>query len=106
MLAFLIGCRELSRLDGYKALIEGDSFLAIQWGLGKCSHPSRIVDWVEEVHDISQKLDVQFHHIQREANVMADSLAREGVFLLLFLLMFYRDLSPVLTMFMTHHLWI
>ena len=49
--ALLIGCRELSRLDRYKAFIEGDSFSAIQWGLGKSSHPW-IADWVEEVHDI------------------------------------------------------
>ena len=52
--ALPIGCRELSRLDGYKAIIEGDSFSTIQWGSGKSSHPH----WVEEVHDISQKLDV------------------------------------------------
>lgn len=34
MFALLSGCRELSRLDGYKAIIEGDSFSVIQWGLG------------------------------------------------------------------------
>ena len=78
--ALLIGCRELSRLDGYKAIIEGDSVSVIQWGLGKSSHRWRIANWVEEVHDISQKLDVQFRHIQRKANVMADCLPGEGVF--------------------------
>lgn len=47
--ALLIGYWELLRLDGYKAIIAGDSFLAIQWGWsGNSSHPWRITDWVEE----------------------------------------------------------
>lgn len=52
----------------------------IKWGSGKSSHPWRIADWVEKVHDIFRKLYAQFHHIQREANVMVDSFAMEGFF--------------------------
>ena len=37
-------------------------------------------NWVEEVQDISSFLGASFHHIFREANVMADVLAKEGVF--------------------------
>lgn len=44
--ALLIGYWELLRLDGYKALIEDDSFLANQWGSG--NFPWRIADWAEE----------------------------------------------------------
>ena len=35
---------------------------------------------MEEVQDISRRLGASFHHILREANAVADSLAREGVF--------------------------
>ena len=35
---------------------------------------------MEEVQDISSLLGASFHHILREANTIADGLAREGVF--------------------------
>lgn len=47
--ALLMGCRELSGLGDYNALIEGDCILAMQWGTGEASHPWRWIDWVEEV---------------------------------------------------------
>lgn len=49
MYALLIGCRELLKLGGLVAIIEGDSFSAIQWGSRKTSYPWRLSDWVEEV---------------------------------------------------------
>lgn len=36
--ALLVGCREFRRLDGYNALIEGDSFYAIQWSSGNATY--------------------------------------------------------------------
>ena len=33
-----------------------------------------------EVHDIFRQPDASFHHILIEANALADSLAKEGVF--------------------------
>ena len=36
---------------------------------------------MEEAQDISLQLGACLNHILREANVMADALAREGVFL-------------------------
>ncbi|XXG42545.1 hypothetical protein AAC387_Pa01g2800 [Persea americana] len=77
--AMLIGCHELLSLGGYNAIIEGDSYSAIQWGSGKASHPWTLTDLVEEVKDIDKQLGASFHHIHREANVMADALAKEGV---------------------------
>ena len=47
LVALLICCRELLKLGGFNAIIEGDSFLAIQWGSGRASHPWRLADWVE-----------------------------------------------------------
>ena len=44
------------------------------------SHLWRLANWVEEVQDISKRWGASFHHIVREANVVADSLAREGGF--------------------------
>ena len=32
-----------------------------------------------EVQDIAKQLGASFHHVHREANVMADALAKEGV---------------------------
>eukprot|EP00268_Persea_americana_P043744 TRINITY_DN4402_c0_g1_i2.p7 TRINITY_DN4402_c0_g1~~TRINITY_DN4402_c0_g1_i2.p7 ORF type:complete len:104 (+),score=30.42 TRINITY_DN4402_c0_g1_i2:3517-3828(+) len=75
--ALLIGCRELLSLGGYNAIIEGDSVSAIQWGSGKASHPYL----VEELQDIAKQLGASFHHVHREANVMADDLAKEGMLL-------------------------
>jgi hypothetical protein len=39
-------------LGGYKAIIEGDTFSAIQWRSGKSPFPWRLADLVEEVQDI------------------------------------------------------
>ena len=78
--ALLIGCHELHSMGGFNSILEGDSFSAIQWGLGKAIHPWRIADWVEEVQDISSHLGASFQHVLREDNSMADGLAREGVF--------------------------
>lgn len=58
--ALLVHCRELRRLRGYNAIIEGDSFSAIQWGLGNLSYPWHLVDWMEEVQDILRHLGVLF----------------------------------------------
>ena len=49
----LVGCCELCKLEGFEAIIEGDSFSAIRWSLGNCSHPWRLADLVEVVQDIS-----------------------------------------------------
>ena len=78
--ALLIGCRELLTLESINAVIERDSYSAIQWGSGEASIPWRLLDWVEKVQDISSRLGASFHYIFREANVMADALAKEGVF--------------------------
>lgn len=68
----------MRRLGVYNALIEGDTFPAIQWGLGKISYPWRLADWVEEVQSISAQLNCKFIHIFREANEATDALAVEG----------------------------
>ena len=77
--AMFIGCRELLSLGSYNAIMEGDSYSAIQWGSRKDSHPWRLTDLVEEVQDIAKQLEASFHHVHREANVIADALAKEGV---------------------------
>ena len=42
-------------------------------------YPWRLADWVEEVLDISNRLHASFHHILREANVIADGFTKEGL---------------------------
>ena len=86
--ALLIGYRELSRLDGYKAIIEGDSFPVIQWGLGKSSHPWRIADgWRRcTIFLISWMLNfIIFKEKQMSWQIV---LLRREFFTLFFLLMF------------------
>ena len=34
---------------------------------------------MEEVQDISKQLGATFHHVLREANILADDLTKEGV---------------------------
>ena len=74
--AFLIGCCELEKIGGSCPIIEGDSFSAIS---EKANYLWWIADWVEEVQDISKKMGASLSHILREANSMADGLAREGI---------------------------
>lgn len=52
---------------------------------GKSTCLWHVVDWVEEVHHISQQLQCTFNHVLREANDLADCLAR-GSFILNFCL--------------------
>lgn len=73
-----MGSRELCKLEGYNAMIEGASISVKQWGSGKFRCPWKIADWVEEIHQISFQLDVSFYHILREANDIADHLTGEG----------------------------
>lgn len=40
--AMLVGCRELRRLGGQNAIVEGDSFTAIKWGSGNVCYPWRM----------------------------------------------------------------
>ena len=44
MYALLIGCRELLKLGGLAAIIEGDSFSVIKWSPRKTSFPWRLAD--------------------------------------------------------------
>ena len=67
-------------MESINAIIEGDSYSAIQWGSGAAFIPQRLLDWVEEVQDISRRLGASFRCIFREANVMANAFAKEGVF--------------------------
>ena len=69
---------ELLKLNGYNALML--LLKKILFQLLKVSHPCKLANLVEEVQAISTKLGVSFHHIPREANIMEDSLAGEGVF--------------------------
>ena len=75
----LIWCRELEKMGGSYPIIDRDSFSTIQWASGKVIYPWRIAHWVEEVQGISKKIGASFRHILREANSMADGLAREGL---------------------------
>lgn len=80
VLALLIGFRELRSLKGFNAIIEGDSFSAIQWSPKKPSFPWRLADLIEEIQDISSQVGVASHHFLREPNVVVDGLTKEGVF--------------------------
>lgn len=76
----LMGCRELHQQNAHNAIIEGGSFSAIQWGSGAAKCPWWLADWVEEIKHISTQLQCCFLHVLREANGIADGLARERVY--------------------------
>lgn len=65
----LKGYYELCRFEATNAIVEGDTFSAIQWGSGKLKCPWRLVDWVEEIHHITAQLKYIF---LRDANNAAD----------------------------------
>ena len=46
VIALLVGCHKLPRMEGFNAVIEHDSVSAVQRSSGKFSHPWRLVDLV------------------------------------------------------------
>lgn len=73
-----MGCCDLQRIEDHNAMIEGDSFSAIQWSLGKTRYPWKVAEWAEVIHQISAQLRCSFHHILQEANAMADQPSYQG----------------------------
>lgn len=61
--AMIMGCRELRKMEAINAIVEGDSFSAIQRGSENSTWPWRLMDWVEEIHHISGQLKCSFNHI-------------------------------------------
>lgn len=47
--ALLINCLELARFICFHPILEGDSFLVSQWGLGRAIHLWRLANRVAEV---------------------------------------------------------
>lgn len=74
----LMGCCDLQRIEDHNAMIEGDSFSAIQWSVGKTRYPWKVAEWAEVIHQISAQLRCSFHHILQEANAMADQPSYQG----------------------------
>lgn len=77
----LVGCRELRRLGGHNAIIEVDSFSAIQCGSGNACYPWRLVDWIEVIQLIGASL-IMFS-VERMELLMA--LLEKGVLFNVFL---------------------
>lgn len=48
----LLGCRELKEMNDFKAIIEGDSFLAIQWASTSMTYPWWLADLMEKIHSL------------------------------------------------------
>lgn len=76
--AMLVGCNELVKQGSHYAIIEGNSFSAIQWGSGKSIYLCRVAGWVEEIQHISALSGCSFNHVLREVNDLADGFSREG----------------------------
>lgn len=74
-----IGCRELNQMSGFNSIVEGDSNLAVLWGLSSHAYPWRLADWVEEICSISTYLSLSFHHVLCDSNSVANFLAGVGV---------------------------
>ncbi|XP_077223042.1 uncharacterized protein LOC143856662 [Tasmannia lanceolata] len=61
------------------SLVEGDSVNVIRWLKGSVSPPWRFLRIFDEIKDLSVGCSVDFLHVRRSANDIADRLAKEGV---------------------------
>ncbi|XP_077232486.1 uncharacterized protein LOC143869814 [Tasmannia lanceolata] len=60
-------------------IVEGDSVNVIRWLKGSVNPPWRFLRLFDEIKDISVGCSVDFLHVRRSANEIADSLAKVGV---------------------------
>lgn len=65
-------------MPAFKAIVEGDSQLAVLQRFSKAGYPGRIANWLEEIRSISASAFLSFHHVVRDCNSKADDLARAG----------------------------
>lgn len=56
----LMGCREFLKLDAFDAIVEGDTFCAIQCGSTAATCPWQLADWVDGLQYISRQLRCTF----------------------------------------------
>lgn len=74
--AMLMGCHQLLKIEGYNAIIEGDSFFCYSLWVKEGKMPMAINNWIDEVHMIARQLHCSFNYVLRDGNVLADGLAR------------------------------
>lgn len=74
----LMGYRELRKIEGHHAMIEGDFFHSGVWGALHILGNKR-TEWRR--FNKFQSIELHFYHVPREANVLADHLARERAFI-------------------------
>lgn len=67
-------------IEGGRRKIEGEEMGFLLLGESRCviRSPWNLMDELEEVADISQMLNLTFHHVRRLANGVADCLSKEG----------------------------
>lgn len=64
-LSLLLGWKELKAMNGFKAIIEGNSVLTFQWRSISLHYLWHLADWVEEIHYISSMTIFSFSHVFR-----------------------------------------
>ncbi|XP_040992478.1 14.7 kDa ribonuclease H-like protein [Juglans microcarpa x Juglans regia] len=68
-------CKQLGLRD---ILVESDSTVIVGWLASRICRYWFLWDFWEEDRELGSELHVQFHHIFREANMVADFLAKQG----------------------------
>lgn len=67
-------------LSGYASSVQEVSDLAdaISWASGAVGSPWKLQYVINEIKHVSVSMKVEFHHVFRRANYMADNLDKEG----------------------------
>lgn len=77
--ALLIGLRKAHAMAPFHLHVEGDSVLVIGWMNRGGGGPWRLRHFLLENCSVAISMNTLFHWIPREANSLADSLAKSGV---------------------------
>lgn len=73
------GLKELKKMRLRSYVIEGDLEVVICWSHGKECNAWHLCSLIYEIMEISSELEYSFHHVPREQNSLANSLANWGV---------------------------
>ena len=75
----LVDVQETSTMGLFPLIMEGNLAHAIRWAEDSYIGPSRIGPWLDEMKDISIRLNGSFSHILRGANIVKGAPAKGSI---------------------------
>lgn len=73
-----MGFTEIPNLKLHGSWVEGDSKVVVGWGLGHSPDYWKHAQYIHEIMDLIQVLNISLSHIPRSQNDSADKLAKWG----------------------------